>query len=358
MKMGLIIYGSLETMSGGYLYDRQLVSYLRSCGDEVRVVLLPKGNYANHLADNLHFRLPHDLDIVIEDELVHASLLVANDIHHLSHFQKHCPIICIVHNLHSSELRSAWQNTLLRIVEEKYLRTVDGFIFNSNTTRNTVHELIGDSQPFVTATPGGDRFGSLNADKVIARALEPGPLRLLFLANVIPLKGLHILLEALAYLPTDACVLDVIGSLDVDSEYAHKMQYRAALLPQPVIFHKILDHQALAEKLEYAQVMVLPSFYEGFGIAFLEAMAFGQPAIGAKSGAIPQLISDGENGYLIPPGDATTLAERIHALANDRGLLGRLSAGALKCFHAQPTWRHSAEAVRLFLLRMSDLSKA
>jgi len=53
MKLGLIIYGSLDTLSGGYLYDRKLVEYLRRCGDTVEVISLPWRNYARHLADNL-----------------------------------------------------------------------------------------------------------------------------------------------------------------------------------------------------------------------------------------------------------------------------------------------------------------
>jgi glycosyltransferase involved in cell wall biosynthesis len=358
MKIGLIIYGSLETMSGGYLYDRQAVSYLRSRGDDVQVVSLRSGSYAHHLTDNLRVRLPHNFDLVIEDELVHASLLAANALHHGSRFQKLYPVISLVHNLHSSEHRPAWQNALYREIERLHLRSVDGFIFNSSITHASVHALVGDDRPYVIATPGGDRLGSLTADQVQARAFEPGPLRLLFLANVIPLKGLHVVLDALSRLPPGACVLDVIGSLGVEPAYARDMQKRAASLSQPVAFHGTLDHQELAKRIEQAQVLVLPSFYEGFGIAYLEAMAFGQPVIGTFAGAIPQLVTNGENGYLIAPGDASALAQRIQQLAADRALLSRLSEGALRHFQAQPTWRQSMEVIRDFLLMMSNLAQA
>jgi len=200
MKIGLVIYGSLETMSGGYLYDRQLVSYLRSRGDDVQVVSLCSGGYVRHLVDNLHARLPSNVDLVIEDELVHASLLVGNALHHRVHSPKPYPIISLVHNLHSSERRPAWQNALYREAERLHLRSVDGFIFNSSITHDSVRVLSGDDRPYVIATPGGDRLGSLTTEQVHARAIEPGPLRLLFLANVIPLKGLHVVLDALSRL--------------------------------------------------------------------------------------------------------------------------------------------------------------
>ncbi len=57
MKIGLVIYGSLDTLSGGYMYDRMLVDYLRAEGDTVEIISLPWRNYAAHLTDNLSFRL-------------------------------------------------------------------------------------------------------------------------------------------------------------------------------------------------------------------------------------------------------------------------------------------------------------
>ncbi|HET9913419.1 MAG TPA: hypothetical protein VFQ13_16105, partial [Anaerolineales bacterium] len=57
MKIGFVIYGSLDTLSGGYLYDRKLVEYLRAQGDTVEIISLPWRNYAAHLTDNFWFRL-------------------------------------------------------------------------------------------------------------------------------------------------------------------------------------------------------------------------------------------------------------------------------------------------------------
>ncbi len=346
MHIGLIIYGSLDTMSGGYLYDRKLVAYLREQGDTVEVISLPWRNYFSHLTDNLRFGLPHDLDLLIEDELNHPSLLAANA-------QPHpYPVYSLVHNLHSSEKRAAWQNTFYREVERRYLRSVDGFIFNSPTTREAVHALVADDKPYVIATPGGDRLGSLPAEQVRVRTNEPGPLRLLFLANVTPLKGLHVILEALRHVTSDFR-LDVVGSLAVDPRYAREMQQKAGAhgLGSKIIFHGILDGKTLTEILKKAQVLVIPSFYEGFGISYLEGMAFGLPAIGTSAGAIPQLISAEENGFLIEPGDSDGLAKHIQRLSSDRELLARLSLAALQRFESQPTWAQSAEIARSFLLR-------
>lgn len=351
MQIGLVIYGSLETMSGGYLYDRKLVAYLREHGDNVEIISLPWRNYLSHLTDNLHFRLPAGLDILIEDELDHPSLLSANA-------QPHAyPIISLIHNLHSSEKRPAWQNTFYRAVERHYLRSVDGFIYNSQTTRSAVNLLVSGGpsadDPYVVAPPGGDRLGGLIPEEVRRRANRSGPLRLLFLANVTPLKGLHVLLQAVSHQDSDLRV-DVIGSREVDVAYAREMQQftKAQGLQPRVTFYGVLDGPPLVEKIRQAHVLVIPSFYEGFGIAYLEGMAFGLPAIGTTAGAIPQSISDGETGYLIEPGDSKTLAIRLHELASDRQLLTRLSIAALQHFQLQPTWAQSMEAIQNYLLQM------
>ncbi|HEX2997152.1 MAG TPA: hypothetical protein VHP14_20185, partial [Anaerolineales bacterium] len=151
MKLGLVIYGSLDTLSGGYLYDRKLVDYLRSKGDSVEIISLPWRNYAAHLTDNLHFRLPPNLDILIQDELNHPSLILANRGKHPY------PVVSLVHHLRCSELRPKWQNTFYRLIETKYLHSVDGFIFNSKTTEAAVHHLAGNRNPSLIAYPPTDR---------------------------------------------------------------------------------------------------------------------------------------------------------------------------------------------------------
>jgi glycosyltransferase involved in cell wall biosynthesis len=119
-----------------------------------------------------------------------------------------------------------------------------------------------------------------------------------------------------------------------------------------VRFHGILESEALTEKIKQAHVLVIPSSYEGFGIAYLEGMAFGLPAIGTAAGAIPGLITDGENGYLIAPGDSEALARQLTELASNRELLTRLSLNALKRYQSQPTWEQTADKIRGFLLDM------
>lgn len=345
MRIGLLVYGSIETLSGGYLYDRRLVASLRARGETVEVLSLPWRNYAAHLGDNLRYRLPPGLDVLVQDELAHPSLLAANRRPHPY------PLVSLVHHLRCSEPRPAWQNRLYRLVERRYLASADAFLFNSQTTRGVVQGLVGEGAPHLVAYPPTDRFGDgLGERQVSARAREPGPLRALFLGNLIPRKGLHTLLEALSLQPP-AIRLDVVGSPQADPAYARRMQALAegGGLGERVTFHGALGQEQLVPLLAASHVMALPSAYEGFGIVYLEGMAFGLPAIGTTLGAAAEIIDDGETGFLVPPDDPAALAARLERLAADRAGLERLSLNALARYRRQPRWEQTAEEVRAFL---------
>lgn len=354
MKLGFLIYGSLDTLSGGYLYDRKLVEYLRSQGDTVEIISLHWRNYASHLTDNFHFRLPPDLDLLIQDELNHPSLLSANRRPHPHAPERGYPVISLVHHLRCSEQRPAWQNWFYRLVEKRYLESVDGFIFNSKTTKEVVDSLIENGKPHIVAYPPTDRFGQGLSDiEITSRAHEAGPLRVLFLGNVIHRKGLHILLEALTLEGLDI-KLDVVGALNSEPDYAREMLKKSQIsgLSSKIFFHGPLDNEQLIEKLESAHVLVVPSSYEGFGIVYIEGMAFGLPAIGTTGGGASDIISDGKTGYLVPPDDEAMLSERLSTLAKDRDLLARMSANALRRYRQQPTWNENAGKIREFLFSM------
>jgi glycosyltransferase involved in cell wall biosynthesis len=348
MKIGLVICGDINTISGGFLYDRQLVSHLTRAGDSLDLVTLPRRSYGGQLAESLLVRLASHVDILLQDELAHPSLMVAN------RQRRAAPVVSIVHNLRSSERRPGWQNFFYRIIETSYLGTVDGFVFNSAATRGSVTALVARQLPHVIAPPGGDRLGEIPPIQIPTRAFEGGPLRLLFLANVIRGKGLEVLLEALAAVPRTDCELEVVGRCDVEPEYARRMRRLALDLGLPVTFHGPLDNERLERRLRHAQVLVVPSFYEGFGIAYLEGMAYGLAAIGTTAGAIPDLIEDGDNGYLIAPGDSELLAKHLRRLASDRALLGRLGGAAWRTYKSRPTWGESATRIRDFLTSLLE----
>jgi glycosyltransferase involved in cell wall biosynthesis len=356
MRIGLIIYGSLETVSGGYLYDRKLVEYLRSRGDHVTVISLPYRNYADHLLDNFSGSLAQRLrkarfDFLLEDEMNHPSLFWLN---RALRPQAHYPIIPIIHHLRSSERRPAWQNLFYRWVEWLFLTSASGYVFNSQTTKGVVEGLVRGKRPSVVAPPGGDQPAQpFPADRVTARAHREGPLKVLFVGNLIPRKGLHILLDALSRLDPARWRLTVAGSPEADPAYAARIraQIVRANLGSNVNLVGLLTGSALLDQYANHQLLAVPSSYEGYGIVYVEGMGFGLPAIGTSGGAAGEIITNDIDGFLIRPGDTQGLAGCIQSLITDRELLAHMSLAARARYDRHPTWEQSAQAIRSFIQR-------
>jgi glycosyltransferase involved in cell wall biosynthesis len=348
MRLALVIYGSLNTISGGYLYDRMLIKHLQAQGDDVKIISIPWQNYPAHLAQNFQSPLRNlqGYDAILQDELNHPSLFLANQF-----AGQHPPIISIVHHLRISEDHPAWQMGIYRLVERAYLNSVDAFIYNGQTTKSVVEGLIGTAKPSVTAYPAGSRFGTaIPLEQVHYRATRPGPLKILFVGNIIRRKGLDTLLDALADVD-EPWALTVAGNLTTDPRYAEEMQQRA---PSTVTFLGAVSDEQLRKQYEQNDLLVVPSSYEGFGIVYLEAMSFGLPAIGSKQGGAVEVITHGQDGFLIDPGDSVILAVHLRALAQDHNLLLNLSLAARERFLRHPTWDQSMAKVREFIEKIVE----
>ena len=354
MRVGLIIYGDLTTVSGGYLYDRQLVNYLRDQGDRVEIISLPWRNYGRHLYHNFSPSLRGRLrastsDVLLQDELNHPSLFLLNK---WLHRVNQIPVISIVHHLRISELHPAWQRPIYRTIEKRYLNSVDGFIFNSRTTGEVVNNLITNRRPSVTAFPAASHMPDPPDPGIItARAKAEGPLQLLFVGNLIPRKGLHDLLTALTLLPENAWELFVIGDQELDPVYTKRIyhQIRVSGVADRIRFYGRMVGEDLRKLFLHTHVLAVPSQYEGFGIVYLEAMANGLPPIATTAGAAKEIIVNEQNGFLIDPGDSETLARIILELHQDRQKLARLgAAGPAKIFKTPILGREHGANSRVF----------
>ena len=357
MHIGLIIYGRLDNLTGGWLYDRLLVEDLRQRGHTVAVIALKQHRYVRNLADNFSGRLfrrlvDHGSSLLLQDGLVHPSLAYLN--RRIKRRQT-SPLITIVHQVLSRQPIKRPQRLFYQVVERRYFQSVDGFIFNSETTRAGVESLVGRPRPCVVATPGGDRLGCLSSATLIdARSRRSGPLQLVCVSNLTPNKGILPLVASLARLPPATWRLNLIGSLTMDRAYVNQVKNLIARhgLQDRIDMPGPLNGETLAAQLESSHVFVLPFSYEGFGIACLEAMAWGLPVVGSGSGALKEFVRDGINGVLIPPGSLDTFTQRIAQLHENRERLACYGREALKTYHGRPIWRENLQKIHAFLLSM------
>lgn len=356
MRIGLLIVGSNDGVSGGYLYNRKLVDFLESRGDEVEIISLPPAPYPALMANNwrgeVFDRLLHaGIDILIQDELVHPAVCFLN---RRLRAQATFPVITLVHLLTAYDRHPFYSAWLKRRLERRYLESVDGMILNSRTSADQARELVGiPLPPNCIAVPAGDNFGqvSIGPGDVARRAQAPGPLRVLVVGNVIHRKGLHVLLDALAGSADPDVEVKVAGRLDMEPGYTrliHDLLRQSGLKDRVTLLGPVAG-QALADLYREHHVMALPSAFEGYGIVYVEAQQFGLPVIGTTAGAAHEIIDDGVNGYLVAPGDSQALAARLKGLQDDRRLLARLGNNALDAYAAHPSWNASCDIIRHFL---------
>ena len=345
MRVALVVPDDIEGTSGGFYYDRRLRDRLSAHGHDVRVVSLRPPSYPRQLIDNLRpgriaSRLD-DADVVVEDGLAHPSLVAANR-------RVSAPTVALLHMV-ATTAREGVRRRIVRRTERRFLRGVDAAIHNSEATRRAA-ERLGAPERSAVVLPAGDRFDatSVDAETVRKRARET-PLQVTFLGNVVPRKGADTLVRGVARSDAD-WRLTIIGDRDLAPEYADRVRETAANagVTDRVEFTGRLPDEMVAERLRDTHVLGLPSSYEPFGMATLEAMAFGCVPLASTVGGAAEYVEDGGNGLLIPPDDPDAVTGALDTLA-DRSLLAELGTAALARHAAWPGWRETMDDAVNFL---------
>jgi len=169
----------------------------------------------------------------------------------------------------------------------------------------------------------------LATDVLDRYGVDPARPSVIFVGRVTRQKGLPVLLRAAAGLDPAAQLVLCAGQADTP-ELAAEVTWLVADLTATrsgvIWIPEMLPKRAVIQLLSHATVFACPSLYEPLGIVNLEAMACGTAVVGSAVGGIPEVVSDGETGLLVPPGDAGALAGALNALVRDpvrATLLGR-----------------------------------
>lgn len=363
MRIGLVVYGALDKRSGGFLYDRHLVDGLRARGHSVTVYGQPEGPYLRQLCrgllpDRRIARGIRGLDILLEDELNHPSLLGTNRLIRGGRrrgFQAP-KIVAIVHHLRSSEGLSWPRRLLARHAERRFHRGIDAAVYNSRTTESSVLRLLGESAtrnplPGVVAPPGTGRIHAAPATGVTG---SPFPrLRILFVGNVIPRKGLLPLIRAIEALgPGERrrITLTIAGGLDVNHGYRRRVERAIRRIGSECTVRLLgrVDDDELRRLYRSHDVLAVPSFYEGYGMVYAEAQRYGLAVIAGRGGAGPEVVTEGKTGLLVNPEEPDTIRRALRRLLDDPSLVPQMGRAG----RAAPQWRWEAtvDAVETFLL--------
>jgi D-inositol-3-phosphate glycosyltransferase len=274
------------------------------------------------------------------------------------------PIVQMFHTLGhiKNSVARSWAEceTDLRLeVETKVMAFSDRLVAATPMERAQMVWLYGADPAKIAVVPCGvdlDLFRPIAPDR--ARrilALAPDQKMVLYVGRIEPLKGIDTLLKAMALVvpryatwERDLAVVIIGGAPgagieQVNTELARLQRLRASLgIESLVTFLGAKDQDTLAYYYSAAQVVVVPSHYESFGMVALEAMSCGAPVVASKVGGLAFNVRDGVTGFLVPDRDPEAMAEKIRLLLADDGLRERLGSLAT-AWASSFSWRKVAD---------------
>ncbi len=337
MTLALLVPGSIDQLTGGYLYARRMVEGLRALGRAVTVIELAgrhpaTDDAARASAAGALAGLPADATAVID------GLGLPGFADCLASEGRRLRLIGLIH--HPLSLETGLEPGEARryaALEARLWPLLRGVVCPS---ANTAQAVVASGVPpdrVVVAMPGTDKPASL------ARREPQGELRLLAVGSITPRKGHLLLVEALAGLRDYRWRLTCIGSTERDPGTAAALRRAIATqgLGDRVSLAGERPPELLSAAYRDADIFVLPSYHEGYGMVYAEALAHGLPVVATTAGAIPDTVPEAA-ALLLPPGDAAALREALRQLFVDARLRGRLAAEATRAATALPDWPTAA----------------
>lgn len=330
--MELVVPGELQTLTGGYGYDRRMVEGLRARGWTVNVRTLEGGfpepsPNALERAGRLLASLP-DNSLVVVDGLAFGAMP-----DQAGREARRLRLVALVHHPLADETGLADETaSRLESSERRALASARLVVVTSRATAANLSRFNVPRDRTAVVEPGTDRAA-------LARGSGGAAVHLLCVAAIVHRKGHELLLNALAALRELNWHLICVGSGERDrSTFARVGRLIDELqLGDRVSLAGERDAQGVAEAYAAADVFVLATLHEGYGMAVAEALARGLPVVATPTGAIADLIAP-DAGILVPPGDVDTLAAALRSVICSASTRASLAAGARRVRERLPTW--------------------
>lgn len=341
------IPGDIQTVTGGYAYDRRIIAELKRLGWEVELVSLGDGfprptDRQKAFAEARLLAAPSRRPIVV-DGLAFGALPEAAVALHRTH-----PVIALVHHPLALETGlTARESEALLMSERAALTSTRHVITTSPWTADILTERFGIARERLTVIlPGTDRAPFAVGTNT--------PLCLLSVGSIGARKSFDLLVEALVPLADRSWRLVIAGDRTRDPMATARLD---ALIAQYRLGERIdVPGTVSPDQLEVlyagADLFVLASRFEGYGMAFAEALAHGLPVIGTTGGATPYTVP-ASAGRLVAPGDVAALTEALRELIDDDDLRRGLAGGARIAAARLPSWADSAARFSDLLTRLT-----
>ncbi len=329
----MLVAGDPDQMTGGYRYDARIASELRTRGCPVEVVGLagrfPQADaQAARALDDALSGSP-DGTLAVVDGLVLGGLPTV-----VAAYAARLRLVALIHHPLADEYGIAPALAeRFRASERQALGCVHHVVVTSRWTARHLNADYGvPAGRLSTVEPGVDR------PPPMARTPNAVP-QLLCVATLVPRKGQLLLVRALARLAGLPWQASFIGDDERDRAYAAEVAAAVArcALGGRIALRGRVPQAALEAAYRSADLFVLPSYGEGYGMVIAEALCRGLPIVTTDAGALAETLPAGA-GIAVAAGDDAALAAVLHRALTDASLRERLAAGARRAGAALPTW--------------------
>jgi glycosyltransferase involved in cell wall biosynthesis len=340
----VVVPGDLRTRTGGYIYDRRVIQALETRGWSVTVTALNEGfpnpDASARSAAAKAFQSMADDTLVIVDGL---ALGVLPD--EILPEAVRLRIVALVHHPLALETGvSPADAARLAESERRALTAARHVVVTSPATARVLRNYGVSASRVSVVLPGTDRAE-------LATGSGSASVRLLCVASIVPRKGHGLLIRALAQIRELPWHLFCCGSEQRDPETAADLvtQIAAAGLTDRVTFAGELSESALELEYAHADVFVLPSLYEGFGMVVAEAAARGLPVVATDTGGIRDIL-EGADALVVPPGDVGALTEALRRVVGEPRTRTAMMVAARRVRERLTTWDDAGAAMEQVLL--------
>jgi glycosyltransferase involved in cell wall biosynthesis len=235
------------------------------------------------------------------------------------------PIVCTTHG------KLYYANAGYRRVAYRWVsRTADRFVAVSEDLAGFLTQTVNIRREHIEIIHNGVDLAKFAPDPRERNKLRRGlglsedDVVVIVVAALFPGKGHDILLDALTELGTQGVKLLIAG----DGDERGRLELRARTLGLGAEVSFLGQRSDVPNLLRAADVFILPSYSEGLPLSVIEAMASGVPVVATRVGGIPELVIDGHNGVLVPPGSAKDIASALSRIIGDNVFAARIVAAA------------------------------
>lgn len=292
---------------------------------------------------------------------IHGHYWLSGEVGHQLKHEFDVPLVMTFHTLGAVKRLGGDVEPQSRIdAERRIVGCSDLILANARDEQNQLVDLYGaDPDRIRIVSPGVDRAvfspgGRGGARAALGLGDEP---RLLFVGRIQPLKGLDVAVRTLAASSTPDVRLSVVGGPSGDEGQIYLDEVRRLVddfdIAERVDWHPPQPHHRLSTWYRAADVVLMPSRSESFGLVALEAAACGTPVVATAVGGLRSLVRHGETGYLVEGRDPADHASAVDRILGSDAVAERLSVGAARIAD-EHTWSRAAQRLERSITRMQD----